>query len=266
MHGRKDVFMKKFDKMITISLFVIAIIISYMVGFSNAKDEQQFTFKQDIPVLCYHGVEENPECSYNISTHTFRQQMEYLKQNDYKTLTLKEYENRIKNGSFELDNVVYITFDDVHRSAYVNAVPILKEYGFTATFFVTTNLLGKEDFISKPELLDLSKNFDIGSHCKDHVKMTELSYIDQYKSVLSSKKILKEITGQNINAISYPFGYRNADTMIAVKDFYSLGFNIDDGLSSPSENRLDLTRQVMWKGMIINEFGKILKGEKICSD
>jgi peptidoglycan/xylan/chitin deacetylase (PgdA/CDA1 family) len=92
------------------------------------------------------------------------------------------------------DKLVVLTFDDAVLSHYTNVAPLLKKYGFTATFFVC-EFGGKPDFSDKTKYMsweqigELSKiGFEIGNHTwhhshvnkMDEAKFTaELEYIEQ---------------------------------------------------------------------------------------
>ncbi|GAB3905057.1 polysaccharide deacetylase family protein [Mucilaginibacter boryungensis] len=92
------------------------------------------------------------------------------------------------------DKLVVLTFDDAVLSHYTNVAPLLKKYGFTATFFVC-EFGGKPDFSDKTKYMsweqvaELSKmGFEIGNHTWHHTHVnkiideklnSELSYIEQ---------------------------------------------------------------------------------------
>lgn len=92
------------------------------------------------------------------------------------------------------DKLVVLTFDDAVLSHYTNVVPLLKKYGFTATFFVcefggNPNFSDKTKYMSWEQIAELSKmGFEIGNHTWHHTHVnkvtdeklnSELSYIEQ---------------------------------------------------------------------------------------
>jgi peptidoglycan/xylan/chitin deacetylase (PgdA/CDA1 family) len=70
------------------------------------------------------------------------------------------------------DNLVVLTFDDAVKSQYAVARPILKKYGFGATFFVTEGFdfpTNKTDYMTWEEIAQLhADGFEIGNHTRDH--------------------------------------------------------------------------------------------------
>ncbi len=74
------------------------------------------------------------------------------------------------------DRLVVLTFDDSVKSHYTVARPVLKRYGFGATFFVTegfTFKTNKKDYMTWGEIKALHEDgFEIGNHTRDHMSVT----------------------------------------------------------------------------------------------
>ena len=70
------------------------------------------------------------------------------------------------------DKLVVLTFDDSVKSHYSVVRPILKKYGFGATFFVTEGFdfpTNKTDYMTWDEIAELhADGFEIGNHTRDH--------------------------------------------------------------------------------------------------
>ncbi|HEY3391578.1 MAG TPA: polysaccharide deacetylase family protein, partial [Lacipirellulaceae bacterium] len=71
------------------------------------------------------------------------------------------------------DKLVVLTFDDSVKSHYTNVRPILKRYGFGATFFITEGFdfsTNKTDYMTWQEIAQLAREgFEIGNHTRDHM-------------------------------------------------------------------------------------------------
>ena len=71
------------------------------------------------------------------------------------------------------NRVVVLTFDDSVKSHFTVVRPILKKYGFGATFFVTEGFdfpTNKRDYMTWEEIAILHKDgFEIGNHTRDHL-------------------------------------------------------------------------------------------------
>src|ERR671912_2070877 len=70
------------------------------------------------------------------------------------------------------DKLVVLTFDDSKASHYSVVRPILKKYGFGATFFITEGFsfaTNKEDYLTWRQIAELHQDgFEIGNHTRDH--------------------------------------------------------------------------------------------------
>jgi peptidoglycan/xylan/chitin deacetylase (PgdA/CDA1 family) len=75
------------------------------------------------------------------------------------------------------DKLVVLTFDDSKASHYTVVRPLLKKYGFGATFFITEGFTfetNKEDYLTWDQIATLHKDgFEIGNHTRDHMSLTK---------------------------------------------------------------------------------------------
>lgn len=185
--------------------------------------------KERPTVLMYHSIVER-KIPFSISPINFEKQVKYLKENNFKFLTIQDLEdiNNIPNKS------VLITFDDGYENIFINAVPILEKYNIPAVFFVSTNVIGKEindlKIMSWEQIKFLSKNplFEIGCHGYNHIRFTSLNINDLDEQLIKSKNVLEEKCGVLIKAISFPFGRFDRDVLKKCKKIgYFCGFSVE---------------------------------------
>ena len=77
------------------------------------------------------------------------------------------------------DKVVVLTFDDSIKSHHSVVAPLLKKYGFGATFFITEGFdfkTNKDLYMTWEEVASLHRDgFEIGNHTRDHQGISEKS-------------------------------------------------------------------------------------------
>src|SRR5262245_31163481 len=71
------------------------------------------------------------------------------------------------------DKLVVLTFDDSVASHHSVVRPILKRFGFGATFFITEGFsfrTNKQDYMTWAQIRELHEDgFEIGNHTRDHL-------------------------------------------------------------------------------------------------
>ena len=97
--------------------------------------------RQRLLILCYHGVTGGDLHQWNpslfIKAEDFKRRLGLLRDSNCNVLGLGEALERLENGSLPQRSVV-LTFDDGFADFYHVAWPILREFGFPATLYLTT--------------------------------------------------------------------------------------------------------------------------------
>ena len=77
------------------------------------------------------------------------------------------------------DNLVVLTFDDATASQYSVVAPLLKQYGFGATFFVCEfppNFKDSSKYMNWRQIRELNKmGFEIANHTRTHAAVSKLT-------------------------------------------------------------------------------------------
>ena len=119
--------------------------------------------------------------------------------------------------------------------------------------------------IKDKELMNLSdidfwlKNgMKIGSHSKNHKKLTLLKEKDAKDEIINSKIELESLTGTSINSFCYPYGLHNESIVNIVKEEYDSAFTTNRSRFDPARhNKYKLPRIDM--GKTISNFKLYLK-------
>jgi peptidoglycan/xylan/chitin deacetylase (PgdA/CDA1 family) len=100
------------------------------------------TSDQKLTILAYHRVQPEADAlsPYVADILQFRQHMKTLKRY-FNVVTVSEGIGRICSGTLPPRSVA-ISFDDGYRDNAEIALPVLQEYGLSATFYVATGFLG----------------------------------------------------------------------------------------------------------------------------
>ncbi|MBU3180179.1 polysaccharide deacetylase family protein [Clostridium psychrophilum] len=206
-------------------------------------------YGRSIPVLSYHSInydKNNPIC---ISVEKFKEQMKYLKNNGYYTITLTNLYGYLMNNIPIPKKSVVITFDDGYENNYTAMFPVLKKYNFRATIFVITSFIDKNHtFMTSKQLLEMDKyGVDIESHTVHHDNLAMISNNKQLKTLIQSKQYLEKILNKPINFFAYPYGGYNKSAIEALKKAgYKMAFTTEGGWSSKHNGVFSLHR--VWVG------------------
>jgi peptidoglycan/xylan/chitin deacetylase (PgdA/CDA1 family) len=197
-----------------------------------------------IPVLMYHSIIYEKNNSARVPKEIFEQQMKWLFDNGYKTLSLDKLCEHLQTKTGFPEKCVIITFDDGYIDNYTNAFPILKKYGFTATIFMISGNINTGGYLTEQQLKELSNNgISIQGHTVTHPYLDNLSYTKQYSELASSKAALEAITGKRVDFLTYPFGKYNNDTIKALKSLdYKMAFRMSGGFANLSDAQYELPR------------------------
>jgi len=173
-----------------------------------------------VPILMYHEVAPHTagmdavKLSLLVTPDEFAQQMQYLKDHRFTTITLDDW-IAARSGRETLPvNPVIITFDDGRIGVYEHAFPVLKRNGQKAILFLISGEVGRVvkgylDWSMIREMLDTGLIM-VGSHTVHHAKLTTLSIQRALVELSFSKKVIQEHTGRRCDYFCYPYGKYNA--------------------------------------------------------
>lgn len=198
-----------------------------------------------IPVLNYHSIAYEKGNPIRMPKEQFENEMKYIKENGYTTLTLDELYEYFQNSVSVPDKSIVITFDDGYEDNYTTAFPILKKYDLKANIFIITSTVDKNPaYLTSEQMKEMeSYGIQMASHTATHRDLDSLSYDEQYKELAESKTFLENLLGRPIDYIAYPSGKCNEDTVKAAKAAgYTMAFTTAGRWSDKSDGMLTLDR------------------------
>lgn len=209
-----------------------------------------------IPVLYYHSVLEEKGNELRMPPSQFREQMQYLKEHGYETISPAQLLSFFKGEGSLPKHPVLITFDDGYVDNYTNAYPILKEFGFSATVFMISGALDSSGFLSTSQIQDLAANgWTIGAHTKNHEHLPKLTAARQVDEMKGAKDALEEKLGRPVTAFAYPYGEYNSQIKKEAKDIgFTLAFTTERGWAKQGADPLLISRVYCYANMGMQEF------------
>jgi peptidoglycan/xylan/chitin deacetylase (PgdA/CDA1 family) len=177
-----------------------------------------------IPILSFHRVATlRPEHWMTVSPQVFERLMRAL-QRRYRIVSLAEVDRLLASGA-DVEPTTAISFDDAYGCNHTHAVPVLRELGIPATFFVSSAFVdsdtpfphdvrrGFHDLPSftSAQLRDMAGDalFEIGSHSVSHIDFSARPPAATIERELAeSRRALEAITGRPVRRFAVPFGQR----------------------------------------------------------
>jgi peptidoglycan-N-acetylglucosamine deacetylase len=148
---------------------------------------------------------------------------------------------------------VAFTFDDGPNPLYTPQVlEIFKEVSGKATFF----MIGKH-MLNHPELVSqvTEQMHEIGNHTYSHPRLTELSSTECAEEIITTDKIIKELTGAKTKLFRPPFFDYNNDTASIMErlDYHMICANVssNDWEMPGVEHIVSKTRSQIQNGSIV---------------
>ncbi|MGB8473916.1 MAG: polysaccharide deacetylase family protein [Candidatus Acidiferrum sp.] len=200
--------MPRFDRLIT--LYLSHPIVRYLRPISGTH----------VPILMYHSISDNlfgmshPYYHINTLPEVFSRQMRWLRGAGYRAVDLAEAWAGIEAGA-NLSKTIVLTFDDGYRDFYTDALPVLKQCGFTATIFLATDRIRRTpariegaDYLTWSDVRELqTQGIRFGSHTVTHPDMRSLVPEELEYELGRSKEVLEEHLGVPVESFSHPHGF-----------------------------------------------------------
>lgn len=106
-----------------------------------------------------------------------------------------------------MEKIFYITTSWDDGDIYdIRLSNLLLKYKIPATFYIPSN-----HKLTKKQIKDLSKNFEIGGHTKSHKELTKITFKNAENEILQNKKYLEKIINKKVTSFCYPRGRYNQE-------------------------------------------------------
>ncbi|MFJ2176974.1 polysaccharide deacetylase family protein [Streptomyces sp. NPDC101062] len=191
--------------------------------------------------VMYHSVADPTDDPYQVTVSPGRleRQLRWLRRRGLTGVSMAELLRARAEGRGA--GLVGLTFDDGYADFVANAVPLLHEYGCTATVFVLPGRPGGTNEWDSPgprkRLLTedgvrqaAAAGMEIGSHGLLHVDLDTVDDATLAAETGRSRELLRELTGTEVGGFCYPYGTVGIRAVAAVRAAgYAYACAIDPG-------------------------------------
>ena len=193
-----------------------------------------------VPILVYHSIaphhagQTGEQRELDVDTATFHAQMSYIARFKHPVVPFSAIVDALDGKGKLPDRAVVITFDDGWKEQYEDAFRILKQYGFTATFFVYTSAIGLGPaFMTWDELREMQRaGMTIGAHSRTHPELTKPA-VSLVEEINGSRDDIQKNLGVVPSLFAYPYGDWDPRVAAAVR---AAGFRAARGMGDGPVN------------------------------
>ena len=213
------------------------------------------TVTKKLPILAYN----------RICTQIFEQQLQYLKDSDYYTVSWEHWQTAKITKTPLPGKPILLTFDGGYLDFFNCAFPLLKRFDFTATVFLVTEFIGKTNSWEKadseelqlmgwPEIRQLrDAGIEIGSMSATYQPLTGLSPTEIVREGAKSRVILERGLRKPVKCFAYPYG--NVDKIVehlVGATGYTYGVSCESRFSNFEDSllllpRIQVTAENFWQ-------------------
>jgi peptidoglycan/xylan/chitin deacetylase (PgdA/CDA1 family) len=186
----------------------------------------------EVIILMYHRLTATETTNlYERSAADFEGDLLWLKHNNVSVIGFEELKEIVSGERKLAGDAALITFDDGDHSWYTLVMPLLKQHGMKATFFLWTSKTGMNSFLTwdEVELMSYYMNnreehpFTFGSHTASHQYLLAMksalgagaaydAYLDE--ELGGSKRLIDAHIPGSVSALALPYGEGAGDADI----------------------------------------------------
>jgi peptidoglycan/xylan/chitin deacetylase (PgdA/CDA1 family) len=226
---------------------------------------------QHVPVLTYHEIVERHQDVKNgamIPLQEFKQQMTWLKNNGFVTITCSDLAGFLHNGKRLSPKSVLVIFDDGYESVYTRVFPIMRSLKLRFAVAIIGSLIGTQTsdglrYLTVDQMREMSASgyLEIQSHTFDcHERATGEPTDGLLRDFASFDALVKSWNLGPANSFIYPYGLVTSDLKRAIDlHGYLMAFTTARGAVTRGSDPLQLPRIVVFPGTDTSVLQKALR-------
>ena len=188
----------------------------------------------------------------------FRRQLQIIRDAGFTGLSVSEALDRNWTGK-----AVAMTFDDGNETDLTVAAPLLRDFGFNATFYVVAGIVGRRGCLSEAQIVELVQTgFEIGCHSMNHRYLPDLSDDELKVEIVQAKARLEGVIGRSVDHFSCPGGRWSARVALACREAgYRSMATSRTSVNTAAADCFALARIAIRRGTRPRDFDRWIRGE-----
>ncbi len=210
-----------------------------------------------------------------VTPEVFEEQMRYLRESGYKTLTIDELVSYIAGETVLKQKAVVVTFDDGWLDNFIYAFPVIKRYNINACIFIVTDWVSNsaadvslsaavpahkeaKSLIRKGRSGEVILGWDhirtmqdsglaeFYAHTRSHARCAALSGQELLSELGESKQAIENHLGKPCPYLCWPYGEYNDAALKAAREVgYKALFTTVHGVVNPGSDPFAIKRIVI---------------------
>lgn len=201
-------------------------------------------------ILQYHHVSADTPSSTSVTPAEFKAQLQHLKEQKFKVVPLDRLIGQLQRGEALADDEVAITFDDGFANVFTTARPLLKQFGYPYTMFLSPALIDQRQgpVLSWQQVKTMQQEgVIIANHSSYHHRLavpqpgeSKTQWRERVKAdILLAEQQLEQQLGVKRKWLAYPYGDFSAELEQLVAELGFIGIGQQSGAIGPG---VSLTR------------------------
>lgn len=229
-----------------------------------------------VPILMYHEVADRPATASRLAVPpvAFAAQLAQLQADGRTAITMSALAAALAGRGSLPERPVVLTFDDGFADFHECALPLLQQYGFTATVFVTTGWVEDAGRSATPRparmlawgqvLESAAAGVEIGAHSHTHPELDQLRSGQLERELRDSKALLEDRLGAPVPALAYPFGYSSARVRQAARAAgYQHACAVGNAVTGPGRDMFALPRLTVRRSTKPGTFDQLIRSRHV---
>ena len=221
-----------------------------------------------VPVLMYHEIADITATSSRLAVapEVLADQVAYLHDAGVTAITGGALAEILAGAGTLPERPVVLTFDDGYGDFYSQALPLLKQYGHTATLFQTTGWVGVEGtdkrMLNWRELSEIAAaGIEIGAHTIKHPQLDQLPEGELREELYGPKSMLEDKLGMPVPGLAYPFGYSSEKVRQVVREAgYAYAYAVGNAMTPSDSDIFAMPRLTIQRSTTMDDFCRMVNG------